>query len=101
MLDLVIVKLNSFVVCFNIVCVAELFWMAPEFLRAPSSMPTNGTREGDVYAFSIIVQELVLGTPYSVEFDNGTDSERMYSDYSTWSSADVHECIYTVKVRPC
>ncbi|XP_061137663.1 retinal guanylyl cyclase 2 [Syngnathus typhle] len=42
----------------------ELFWTAPEFLRdLPSSR--KGTYKGDVYSFSIILQEVVVrGPPY-------------------------------------
>lgn len=42
-----------------------LLWTAPELLRLPSA-PSSGTKEGDVYSFSIILQEiLVLDKPFS------------------------------------
>ncbi|XP_055370084.1 retinal guanylyl cyclase 2 isoform X2 [Betta splendens] len=46
-------------------CPAEdLFWAAPEFLRDPTST-RKGTYKGDVYSFSIILQEVVVrGPPY-------------------------------------
>ncbi|KAF5889218.1 retinal guanylyl cyclase 2-like, partial [Clarias magur] len=39
-----------------------LLWTAPEHLRAPHP-GQFGTREGDVYSFSIVVQEVVLRGP--------------------------------------
>uniref|UniRef100_H3CJP6 Guanylate cyclase n=1 Tax=Tetraodon nigroviridis TaxID=99883 RepID=H3CJP6_TETNG len=42
----------------------ELFWTAPEFLRDITST-RKGTSKGDVYSFSIILQEVVVrGPPY-------------------------------------
>ncbi|XP_029964442.1 retinal guanylyl cyclase 2 [Salarias fasciatus] len=42
----------------------DLFWTAPEFLRDPA-MARRGTFKGDVYSFSIILQEVVVrGPPY-------------------------------------
>ncbi|XP_026232423.1 retinal guanylyl cyclase 2 [Anabas testudineus] len=42
----------------------DLFWMAPELLRDPAST-RKGTYKGDVYSFSIILQEVVVrGPPY-------------------------------------
>lgn len=42
----------------------DLFWAAPEFLRDPTSS-RKGTYKGDVYSFSIILQEVVVrGPPY-------------------------------------
>nr|XP_020456040.1 retinal guanylyl cyclase 2-like [Monopterus albus] len=42
----------------------DLFWLAPEFLRDPAST-RKGTYKGDVYSFSIILQEVVVrGAPY-------------------------------------
>uniref|UniRef100_A0A4W6CTQ9 Guanylate cyclase n=1 Tax=Lates calcarifer TaxID=8187 RepID=A0A4W6CTQ9_LATCA len=42
----------------------DLFWTAPEFLRDLSSS-RKGTFKGDVYSFSIILQEVVVrGPPY-------------------------------------
>lgn len=44
----------------------ELLWYAPELLRNPDLM-MQGSQAGDVYAFSIILQEvLVRGEPYSM-----------------------------------
>lgn len=43
---------------------SELFWTAPEFLRDITST-RKGTCKGDVYSFSIILQEVVVrGPPY-------------------------------------
>ncbi|XP_034023864.1 retinal guanylyl cyclase 2 [Thalassophryne amazonica] len=42
----------------------DLFWTAPEFLRDAAN-PRKGTYKGDVYSFSIILQEVVVrGPPY-------------------------------------
>lgn len=42
----------------------DLFWTAPEFLRDLASS-RKGTYKGDVYSFSIILQEVVVrGPPY-------------------------------------
>nr|AYD91330.1 retinal guanylyl cyclase 2 GC-F [Carcharhinus amblyrhynchos] len=42
----------------------ELFWTAPEILRKPQPL-LNGTIKGDIYSFSIIMQEVVIrGPPY-------------------------------------
>ncbi|KAM4589504.1 retinal guanylyl cyclase 2 [Fundulus diaphanus] len=42
----------------------ELFWTAPEFLRDHANF-RKGTYKGDVYSFSIILQEVVVrGPPY-------------------------------------
>ncbi|XP_051534258.1 retinal guanylyl cyclase 2-like isoform X1 [Myxocyprinus asiaticus] len=40
----------------------ELLWTAPEILRGPNPI-RGGSQEGDVYSFSIIVQEVVLRGP--------------------------------------
>lgn len=43
---------------------SDLFWTAPEFLRDLGSS-RRGTYKGDVYSFSIILQEVVVrGPPY-------------------------------------
>ncbi|XP_029436768.1 retinal guanylyl cyclase 1 [Rhinatrema bivittatum] len=42
----------------------DLFWTAPELLRDPA-LERRGTFKGDVYSFSIIMQELILrGAPF-------------------------------------
>ena len=48
--------------------------MAPELLRDLSAMPPNGTQKGDVYAFGIIVQEIILGDqPFAAEHEKMVD----------------------------
>ncbi len=43
--------------------IVELLWRAPELLRNP--IPARGTQKGDVYAFGIILEEIMLrGGPY-------------------------------------
>lgn len=43
---------------------SDLFWTAPELLRDPENS-RKGTYKGDVYSFSIILQEVVVrGGPY-------------------------------------
>ena len=36
-----------------------MLWKSPELLRAPSSTP-NGTQKGDIYAFGILLFEIIL-----------------------------------------
>ena len=45
-------------------------WTAPELLRvAPGCRPANGTQEGDVYSFAIILQEILFrASPYFLDF---------------------------------
>ena len=45
---------------------ADLLWTSPELLRM-ANPPLGGTKEGDVYAFGIILQEIILlDQPYSM-----------------------------------
>lgn len=39
------------------ICI-DLFWKAPEFLRNPNA-PVKGTQKGDIYAFAIIMYEII------------------------------------------
>uniref|UniRef100_A0A182Y4P0 guanylate cyclase n=1 Tax=Anopheles stephensi TaxID=30069 RepID=A0A182Y4P0_ANOST len=46
-------------------CAKELLWTAPEALRDSKTYPKAGTQPADVYAFGIIMQEVVVrGEPY-------------------------------------
>ncbi len=40
-------------------CVAGELWVAPELLRLGDLRPKNGTPEGDIYSFGIILSEIV------------------------------------------
>lgn len=54
----------------------DLFWTAPEFLRDLANS-RKGTFKGDVYSFSIILQEVVVrGPPYCML---GLPPEGLYS----------------------
>lgn len=51
-----------YVTCFIFHCLTELLWTAPEILRG--SFPgLKGSLSGDVYSFSIIMQEVVVRGP--------------------------------------
>lgn len=39
---------------------AALVWTAPELLRKEEAIPVNGSAEGDVYSYAIILQEVML-----------------------------------------
>lgn len=58
----------------------DLFWTAPEFLRDLANS-RKGTFKGDVYGFSIILQEVVVrGPPYCML---GLPPEGVYSSQNT------------------
>lgn len=46
---------------------AELLWVAPELVRETSVPGRPATQKGDVYSFSIILEEIVVrGGPYEM-----------------------------------
>jgi hypothetical protein len=52
---------------FNICILLECLWVAPELLRLVC-IPSKGTQKADVYAFGIILQEIILRSiPYENE----------------------------------
>ena len=54
-------------------CYSDLLWKAPELLREPSAVPTI---QSDVYAFGILVHELVHRRgPFGVREDGHDPSE--------------------------
>ena len=56
----------------------DLLWTAPELLRM-KQRPINGTQKGDVYSFSIIVQEIAYkAQPYFWDETNGTNPKSTY-----------------------
>lgn len=51
--------------CSSLLSISEKLWMAPELLRNEKGHSQNGTQMADVYAFSIIMQEVVVrGEPF-------------------------------------
>lgn len=62
----------------------DLFWTAPEFLRDLANS-RKGTFKGDVYGFSIILQEVVVrGPPYCML---GLPPEGVYSSQNTQTTS--------------
>ena len=48
------------------VVIAEMLWKPPEFIRKSNE---NHTKEGDIYAVGIIMQEVAIrGPPFENEF---------------------------------
>ena len=61
---------------------AEKLWVAPELLRMPER-PARGTKEGDVFSFAIIVQEILLRTaPYPATTNTAAGWHKI-SNYTT------------------
>lgn len=77
------------------VCLLELLWTAPELLRNPVR---GGSYAGDVFSFSIIIQEVIVRTlPYAM-MDMPAQGKRFSISLSDhWSGVTVtdsgHCCI--------
>ena len=45
-----------------------MLWTAPELLQMEDKRPWAGTRKGDVYSYSIILQEIIFrALPFFIE----------------------------------
>lgn len=79
-----------------LVCLLELLWTAPELLRNPVR---GGSYAGDVFSFSIIIQEVIARTlPYAM-MDMPAQGKRFSLSLSHhWSGLTVadtgHCCIH-------
>ena len=63
---------------------SEKLWVAPELLRMPER-PARGTKEGDVFSFAIIVQEILLRTgpyPSTTNTAAGSNVAFKYMEYA-------------------
>lgn len=75
---------------------SDLFWTAPEFLR-DLAISRKGTYKGDVYSFSIILQEVVVrGPPYCML---GLPPEGTCLPQS-WRYGQIKKCLRTQLERP-
>lgn len=59
---------------------SELLWTAPELLY-DVALQRRGTKKGDVYAFAIIMQEIILRSrPFSIGPDDNARGESLLCD---------------------
>lgn len=75
------------------ICLLELLWTAPELLRNPVR---GGSYAGDVFSFSIIIQEVIARTlPYAM-MDMPAQGERfssgLFDQWSGMTATDSGRC---------
>lgn len=69
----ILVKRHCFVSVWPYLMLAELLWVAPELNKETNIPGHPATQKGDVYSFSIILEEIVVrGGPYEVARQNLT-----------------------------
>lgn len=80
----------------------DMFWKAPELLKTPSAS-ISGTQSGDVYAFAIILYEIIgrRGPFGTCRLEpKGNNKQTAFSDYKSYNNFFSSEIIDRVKSYP-
>ncbi|XP_055352763.1 atrial natriuretic peptide receptor 1-like isoform X2 [Paramacrobiotus metropolitanus] len=77
-----------------------LLWRAPELLRR--TMPPNGTQQGDIYSFGILLQQIILrSAPYQIgDSGQGKNAVKRRSDREQISDRDIVQDVRRGLVPP-